>query len=50
MKKTIFRILARLNKWLLPSMSKRQIDLSRAPKWQLALIGWRAYVTLRALG
>ena len=49
MKKTFFRVLARLNKWLLPSMSKRQIDLSRAPKWQLALIGWRYYVTTRAL-
>ena len=49
MKKTFFRVLARLNKWLLPSMSKRQIDLSRAPKWQLALVAWRYYVTARAL-
>ncbi len=49
MKKHFFRVLARLNKWLLPSLSKKQVDLARAPKWQLALLGWRAYVTLRAL-
>ena len=49
MKKTFFRLLARLNKWLLPSYSKRQLDLSKASKWQMALIGWRYYVTTRAL-
>jgi hypothetical protein len=49
-KKTVFQILARINKTLLPSFSKKQLDLSRASKWQLALIGWRYYVTTRALG
>ncbi len=49
MQKTIFQVLARLNKWLLPSLSKKRVELSRAPKWQLALIGWRYYVTTRAL-
>lgn len=49
MKRNFFRALARLNKWLLPSLSKKQLDLSKASKWQLALIGWRYYVTARAL-
>ncbi len=50
MKQTLFRMLARLNKWLLPSYSKQRLDLSRASKWQMAIIGWRYYVTTRALG
>lgn len=49
MKKTLFRILARLNKMLLPSMTKRQLDPSKAKKWQLALLAWRYYVTSRAI-
>ena len=49
MKRTFFRTLARLNKWLLPSYSKKGLDLSRASKLQMALIGWRYYVTTRAL-
>jgi len=49
MKKSFFRILAKLNKMLLPSFSKRQLDLSTASKWQLAVIGWRYYVTTNAL-
>lgn len=50
MEKTFFQMLARLNKWLLPSFTKRRLDLARARKWELALIGWRYYVTTRALG
>ncbi|WP_149275116.1 SsrA-binding protein [Pareuzebyella sediminis] len=49
MKKALFKFLAKLNKFLLPSYSKRQLDLSRASKFQMALIGWRYYVTTRAL-
>ncbi|MFZ9004600.1 MAG: SsrA-binding protein [Robiginitalea sp.] len=49
MKKALFRLLARLNKWLLPSYSKQRLDLSRASKFQMAVIGWRYYVTSRAL-
>ncbi|MFM1879082.1 MAG: hypothetical protein RLZZ241_1948, partial [Bacteroidota bacterium] len=26
MKKTFFRLLAQLNKWILPSLTKRQLD------------------------
>jgi hypothetical protein len=49
MKKTFFRLLAQLNKWILPSLTKRQLDPSKAKKWQLALLGWRYYVTSRAI-
>jgi hypothetical protein len=49
MKKTIFIILAKINKVLLPSYSKKQLDLSKASKFQLALIGWRVFITKNAL-
>lgn len=49
MRKAVFRILAKLNKVLLPSYTKRQLDIAKASKLQLAIIGWRAYVTLNAL-
>ncbi|MCA0153621.1 SsrA-binding protein [Winogradskyella vincentii] len=49
MKKTFFKALAKLNKSILPSFSKKQLDLSKASKFQLAIIGWRAYVTKNAL-
>jgi hypothetical protein len=49
MNKQIFKILARVNKLLLPSLGKRQVDMSKAKKWQMALIGWRYYVTRNSL-
>lgn len=49
MKNKIFRALARINKTILPSYSKKQLDLSKATKLQLAIIGWRVYVTKNAL-
>ncbi|WP_425077162.1 SsrA-binding protein [Psychroserpens sp. S379A] len=49
MKKELFKTLAKLNKVILPSYTKRRLDLSKASKIQLAIIGWRAYVTMRAL-
>lgn len=49
MKKPFFKLLARFNKLLLPSLSKRQVDLTKAKKWQLALLGWRWFVTKNAL-
>nr|WP_210423716.1 SsrA-binding protein [Croceivirga thetidis] len=50
MEKSIYRTLAKLNKIVLPSMTKRRLDLAKAKKWQLALIGYRAFVTKKALG
>ncbi|MFD0993202.1 SsrA-binding protein [Tenacibaculum geojense] len=49
MKKQIFKLIAKLNKSLLPSLTKKEIDIAKASKLQLALIGWRAYVTMNAL-
>ncbi|MEO1011697.1 MAG: SsrA-binding protein [Bacteroidota bacterium] len=49
MKRTFFKILAKLNKILLPSYSKKRLDLSKASKLQMALIGWRYFVTTNAL-
>ncbi|MDG1871363.1 SsrA-binding protein [Flavobacterium frigidarium] len=45
----MFKILARINKLILPSFSKQQLDLAKASKWQMAVIGFRYYVTTRAL-
>jgi hypothetical protein len=45
----MFKILARINKLLLPSFTKQQLDPSKAKKWQLAIMAWRYYVTTRAL-
>lgn len=49
MKKPVFKILAKINKAVLPSYSKKQLDLSKASKLQLAIIGWRWFVTKNAL-
>jgi hypothetical protein len=45
----MFKILAKINKILLPSFTKQGLDIAKAKKWQMALIGYRAYVTKRAL-
>ena len=47
--KNIFKILAKFNKVLLPSLTKKRVDLSKATKLQMALFGWRLYVTKKAL-
>jgi len=49
MKKQAFKILAKFNKTVLPSMGKKQIDMSKAQKWQMGLIGWRYFVTKNSL-
>ncbi|RKR12372.1 hypothetical protein CLV91_2498 [Maribacter vaceletii] len=49
MKLVFFKLLARVNKALLPSYSKKQLDLSKASKLQLAIIGWRYWITTNAL-
>ncbi len=49
MKKQFFKLLARVNKAVLPSYSKKQLDLAKASKLQMAIIGWRWFVTKNAL-
>ena len=45
----MYKNLAKLNKFILPSFTKKRLDLAKAKKWQLAIIGYRYYVTIRAL-
>jgi len=49
MSNKFFIVLARLNKILLPSFTKKRLDLAKASKFQLMIFGWRLYVTKRAL-
>jgi hypothetical protein len=49
MKKQLFKLLAKINKTVLPSYSKKQLDLTKASKLQMAIIGWRWFVTKNAL-
>jgi len=45
----MYKFLAKINKILLPSFTKQQLDLAKAKKWQMALIAYRYYVTCRAI-
>lgn len=46
----MFKILAKINKIILPSYTKQQLDLAKANKWQMIIIGYRYFITTRALG
>ena len=46
----MYKILAQINKVILPSFSKQRLDLAKAKKWQMAIIGYRYFVTKKALG
>jgi hypothetical protein len=48
--KKMYKLLAQINKIILPSFTKQRLDLVKAKKWQLAVIGYRFYVTKKALG
>ena len=45
----MYKLLAKLNRIILPSFTKKGLDMAKANKWQLAIIGWRYFVTTRAL-
>ncbi|MBX2972764.1 MAG: SsrA-binding protein [Flavobacteriales bacterium] len=47
MKRSLFRILARMNKALLPKMWHK--DLLRLNKFQKLIVGWRIWVTKNSL-
>ncbi|WP_372746777.1 SsrA-binding protein [Lutibacter sp.] len=49
MKKQLFKILAKINKLVLPSFSKKSLDMAKAKKWEMAIIGWRYFVTKNSL-
>ena len=44
----MFKTLAKINKFVLPSFTKKRLDIAKAKKWQMMLIGYRYYVTKRA--
>jgi hypothetical protein len=46
----MYKVLAQLNKLVLPSFTKKGLDPAKAKKWQLAILAWRYYVTTKALG
>ncbi len=49
MKKQVFKVLAKVNKTILPSYTKQGLDLSKTSKIQMVIFGWRLYVTKRSL-
>ena len=49
MKQGFFKMLSKLNKKFLPSYSKRRLDLQKASKFQMAIIGFKLWVTKNAL-
>ncbi|MEI9921701.1 MAG: hypothetical protein WDO14_23355 [Bacteroidota bacterium] len=48
MKRSAFKFLALVNRVLLPRMSKK--DLTKLSKTQQAIVAWRYWVTVNALG
>jgi hypothetical protein len=48
MKRSTFKILAWVNKMILPRMSKK--DLTKLSKTQKAIVAWRYWVTTNAIG
>ncbi len=49
MKKAFFKFLAKVNKLVLPSYTKQRLDLSKATKLQMAIFGWKLFVTKNAI-
>jgi hypothetical protein len=48
MKKSIFKLLAKINKVILPKYYMR--DLKNLKKWEMAIVGYKYWVTRNALG
>jgi hypothetical protein len=49
MKKKFFKALSKLNKRILPNYTKKELDLRKANKIQMAIIGWKSWVTKNSL-
>nr|WP_282786816.1 SsrA-binding protein [Flavobacterium croceum] len=45
----MYKLLAQLNKILLPSFTKQKLDVTKATRFQKAILAWRYFVTTRAL-
>lgn len=49
MKLILFKIIAKLNKLLLPSLSKRRIDLTKITFIEKIVLGWKLYITKKVI-
>jgi len=49
MKLILFKIIANLNKLLLPSLSKRRIDLTKITMIEKAVLGLKLYITKKVI-
>ena len=47
--KVIFRFLAKINKLIFPSFSKKRLNLKKANKVQMLVLAYRYYITKNAL-
>lgn len=45
----MYKTIAKINKLLLPSFTKQKLELAKAKKWQLAIIGWKYYILKKTL-
>lgn len=45
----MYKLLAKINKTLLPSFTKQGLDPIKAKKWQKALIAYRYIITVKSL-
>jgi hypothetical protein len=45
----MFKLIARLNKVLLPSYTKQHLDLAKATAFQKTIMAWKYYVTIKSL-
>ena len=48
--KEMYKLLAQLNKLVLPSLTKSGLDITKAKKWQKALLAYRYFITIKSLG
>jgi len=47
--KVVFKLLATINKVILPSFSKKRLDLKHANKFQMLIVAYRYYITKNSL-
>ena len=49
MKLFLLKLVAKLNKLLLPSFSKKKIDLTKITLFQKTILGWKLYITKKVI-
>lgn len=45
----MYKLLAKLNKLVLPSLTKSGLDITKAKKWHKILLAYRYFVTIKSL-